>query len=73
MRNKWIFGLALALGLLIGLPPVVQADETAGTSEDAVGQVPPRLSFTDGNVSFFRPGAPDWVQAQINTPLAPGD
>jgi len=73
MRNKWILGLALALGLLIGLPPVVQADETAGTSEDAVGQVPPRLSFTDGNVSFFRPGAPDWVQAQINTPLAPGD
>ena len=55
MRNKWILGLALALGLLIGLPPVVQADETAGTSEDAVGQVPPRLSFTDGTVSLRDP------------------
>ncbi|HET9488269.1 MAG TPA: DUF6600 domain-containing protein [Methylomirabilota bacterium] len=34
---------------------------------------PPRLSFVDGQVSFWRPGAENWVAAQINTPLAPGD
>jgi len=31
----------------------------------------PRLSFVDGQVSFFRSGAQDWVQAQVNTPLLP--
>ena len=34
---------------------------------------PPRLSLTDGQVSFWRPGAPEWTHAQVNTPLAPGD
>jgi len=34
---------------------------------------PPRLSFTHGEVSFWRPGADDWTPAQLNTPLAPGD
>src|SRR5213593_1706151 len=34
---------------------------------------PPRLRFTDGAVSFWRPGADDWVTAQVNTPLAAGD
>ena len=40
---------------------------------DAGDQTPPRLSFVDGQVSFWRPGAQDWAQAQVNTPLAPGD
>ena len=34
---------------------------------------PPRLGFIDGNVSFWRPGADDWVRAQVNTALAAGD
>jgi hypothetical protein len=34
---------------------------------------PPRLSFVDAQVSFWRPGAEDWVAARVNTPLAPGD
>ena len=34
---------------------------------------PPRLSYADGDVSFWRPGGDDWVPAQVNTPLAPGD
>lgn len=37
------------------------------------GQTPTRLSYTDGEVSFWRSGAPDWSQAVVNTPLAPGD
>jgi hypothetical protein len=34
---------------------------------------PPRLSFMAGQASFWRPGAEDWVPAQVNTPLWPGD
>jgi hypothetical protein len=34
---------------------------------------PPRLVYTHGQVSFWRPGAEDWGPAQVNTPLAPGD
>ena len=37
------------------------------------GPTPPRLSFTDGEVSFWRTGAEDWTQAQVNTALAAGD
>lgn len=39
----------------------------------AVGPTPPRLSFVDGDVSFWRPGAEDWTPAQVNTPLTAGD
>src|SRR2546428_12596403 len=39
----------------------------------AIGRTPPRLSYTDGEGSFWRPGAQDWAPAQVNTPLAPGD
>jgi hypothetical protein len=41
--------------------------------ENAIGETPPRLSFTYDNVSFWRPGSEEWSQAQVNTPLAPGD
>ena len=34
---------------------------------------PPRLSYMDGAVSFWRSGAEDWAIARINTPLAAGD
>lgn len=34
---------------------------------------PLRLSYINGNVSFWRYGAADWVEARINTPLAVGD
>ncbi len=34
---------------------------------------PLRLSYIEGGVSFWRPGAPDWVKAQLNIPLAVGD
>jgi hypothetical protein len=31
------------------------------------------VSYLAGEVSFWRPGAPDWTPAQLNIPLAPGD
>ena len=36
-------------------------------------RTPPRLSYADGEVSYFRPGAQDWAPAEVNTALAPGD
>lgn len=46
----------------------------AGADEEAeYGRTPPRLSFYDGEVSFWRPGSEDWAPARINLPLAPGD
>ena len=61
---------ALAVVLAIGPAPSVRADDPP---DPRFEQTPPRLSFTDGQVSFWRPGAEDWVGAQVNTPLAPGD
>ena len=34
---------------------------------------PPRVSYAQGDVSFWRPGGQDWAPARVNTPLAPGD
>ncbi len=60
----------LAMAGVIGLVPGARADDPP---DAMLEQIPPRLSLTDGQVSFWRPGAQDWTQAQINTPLAPGD
>ena len=38
-----------------------------------MGRTPPRLSFIDGQVSFWRPGNQDWQPAFLNIALAPGD
>lgn len=37
------------------------------------GSTPLRLSYSEGDVSFWREGAQDWVQARLNTPMAAGD
>ncbi len=34
---------------------------------------PLRLSYVEGDVSFWRPGEVDWVAARVNTPLEAGD
>jgi hypothetical protein len=44
-----------------------------GQEDEAIGRTPPRLSFVDAQVSFWRPGSEEWVAARVNTPLAPGD
>lgn len=45
----------------------------AAQSGSSGGATPPRLAFVNGEVSFWRTGADDWSQAQVNTALAAGD
>ena len=69
-----LMAMLLALALLVGATPSSRAAEPPSESQTgAVGPTPPRLSYTHGEVSFWRPGAQDWVPGEINTPLAPGD
>ena len=70
--------LALAPALLMvltaaGMVLPWAADPPAGDDAEPIGRTPPRLAFVDGQVSFWRPGADDWVAARVNTALAPGD
>jgi hypothetical protein len=65
------FSLIMSLGIA---SPALGLASTA-VPEDALGfeRTPPRLSFTDGEVSFFRPGTDGWAPARVNLPLAAGD
>jgi len=65
---RWMRSTCLAILLSIGF---VTASAVAADRES--GPTPPRLSFLDGDVSFWRPGADDWAPAQRNTPLSPDD
>lgn len=51
--------------MLVGSPAVYAQDYGQAT--------PLRLSHLEGDVSFWRYGAEDWVEARLNTPLAAGD
>jgi hypothetical protein len=73
MRTRRVIGFILALGVLTGIAVAAQAADTPELQQTAIDRMPPRLSFADGQVSFWRPGAGDWAEAQVNTPLAPGD
>lgn len=74
MRSKLIIGLALVSCMLTGLSAAAQGTAPAEPPQnEEVGPTPARLSFLDGQVSFWRPGAQDWAQAQLNTAMAAGD
>lgn len=57
----------LLLIVMSGLPALAQEDGQKAAAS------PLRLSYVEGDISFSRLGAEDWVEAQINTPLAAGD
>src|SRR5262249_4268272 len=69
--------VALLLGVVLLGSPLAASAATpppqAPSPEAPIGRMPPRLSYVDGEVSFWRPGATDWAPAQLNTALAPGD
>ncbi|MGH7535248.1 MAG: DUF6600 domain-containing protein, partial [Gemmatimonadales bacterium] len=74
MRPRQIIALALGLLVVVGNPAIARPADSGDPDESAaIGRTPPRLSYVDGQVSFWRPGAQDWAQAQVNTPLAPND
>jgi len=57
------------------LPPPAPAAQPQGaeTAAAPVDVTPIRISYLNGEVSFWRPGATEWAPAAANTPLAPGD
>jgi hypothetical protein len=73
MRPPRLIGLLAVLSLFAGGAALAQEIPQADPDDDAMGRMPPRLSYLHGSASFWRPGAAEWVQAQVNTPLAPGD
>jgi hypothetical protein len=54
-------------------PPAPPAPAGAETGAQPPEATPARVSYINGEVSFWRPGAQDWAPATLNTPLAPGD
>ncbi|HEV8473151.1 MAG TPA: DUF6600 domain-containing protein [Methylomirabilota bacterium] len=69
-----LLSLAVFLGSGLGAVASAQAPVPPGVGQaDPVGGTPPRLSYVDGEASFWRPGASAWAPAQVNTALAPGD
>ena len=64
--------LGVGIVVVAGLVATALAD-TAVELQDPQDRTPPRLSLVEGQVSFWRPGAEEWAEAQPNLPLAPGD
>jgi hypothetical protein len=65
LSRIWLIFLLLTLAL--GGSPA-RADD-----DEVWAPTPPRLSFIDGEVSYWREGADDWVRARRNLALAEGD
>ncbi|HEY7317170.1 MAG TPA: DUF6600 domain-containing protein [Candidatus Binatia bacterium] len=59
------------VSLLLAISTFAVGADAPVPSEQA--QTPPRLSFIDGQASFWRTGANDWAPARVNIPLAAGD
>ena len=70
MGTRRIVETLVLLALIVGSPALVVADDPPSSPTEAT---PARLSYIHGEVSFWRPGAADWAEARVNTPLAPGD
>jgi hypothetical protein len=68
-----LLGLMLLAGSWSPAAAAAPPPASAGAPDAGIGRTPPRLSYVEGEVSFWRPGAADWAPAQINTALAPGD
>jgi hypothetical protein len=73
MKIRKVIEFILVLAVLSCSGAVAQGATTPHSQSDAIGLTPPRLSLATGEVSFWRPGSQEWSQAQVNTPLAPGD
>lgn len=63
--------LAMLAAVMLGPARVPAQDPPA--PEQATEATPARVSYINGQVSFWRPGAQEWAEARVNTPLSPGD
>ena len=66
-------GGPLRIGSAADAQPASPAPAEAPAPAESSETTPPRVSYINGQVSFWRPGADDWAPAKLNTPLAPGD
>ena len=71
IRRRILPTVLVFLFLFFGLGPGPCSAKARNATRN--GATPPRLGFIDGQVSFWRPGAEDWTQSQVNTALAAGD
>jgi len=84
VKSKWLAAILSTLMLLhaphvtlmvhaqpVAAPP--QEPAGAPAPDGGINATPSRVSYVNGEVSFWRQGASDWAPAQLNTPLAPGD
>jgi len=67
------FSRVLTMFTMWLLLAICSLDAQALTDDQRSAVNPLRLSYTSGNVSFWRYGAEDWVEARINTPIVNGD
>ena len=65
LNRTWLIPLLFLL-TLSGTSALAEDDEEWAPT-------PPRLSFIDGDVSYWRQGADDWARARPNLALAEGD
>ena len=66
-----LLGLSMLLTAVPGAraaAPAPPPPPAANGSSEAIGRTPPRLSYLNGDVSFWRPGAPDWGAKGIAFP-----
>ena len=71
---RWMDIVALAAMMLCCSAAQAQAQPADYTGNDTDPPVRVgRLSYTNGEVSFSPAGSDEWVQAQVNRPLATGD
>ncbi len=66
MQRIWFLALLCWLALS-------GAAASAAVDDEGWTPTPPRLSYLDGEVSHWRPGAEEWASARANLPLAEGD
>ena len=68
-----VLAMLMVLATFLGAAGGAYAQPTVETDPQSDDATPPRLSYAEGSVSFWRPGGDDWAPAQVNTPLAAGD
>jgi len=75
MSGKLIVATLLTAGMLLtgALTLGAQPPPPGSAPAQTAVATPARISYINGDVSFWRPGAAEWTPARVNTPLAPGD